>query len=93
MKKEIDALIYAKRYYSAIIGYEEDPYYTEDAAYFRKMAIIKLRKLKDPKNKKEIKLILKNTDNILRREKKKLIDRLSRISSMDRKELKYLERI
>ncbi|NUU94821.1 hypothetical protein XO10_00615 [Marinitoga sp. 1135] len=93
MEKEIDALTYAKRYYSAVKYYKEDPYFAEDAAYYRRMAIVKLRKLHNSKAKKEVKVILKTADKILRGEKKLLIDRLSRISSMDKKELKYLERI
>ncbi|AJW76909.1 hypothetical protein X275_01310 [Marinitoga sp. 1197] len=44
MEKKIDALIYAYRYNSAITDYEDDPYYAEDAAHFRKMAIKKLKK-------------------------------------------------
>ncbi|MBM7559733.1 hypothetical protein [Marinitoga litoralis] len=93
MEKEIDALTYAKRYYSAVKYYEEDPYYAEDAAYYRRMTIVKLRKIHDSKTKKKVKLILKTADKILKNEKKDIINRLSRISSMDKNELNYLKRI
>ncbi|KLO24016.1 hypothetical protein X275_01045 [Marinitoga sp. 1197] len=93
MEKKIDALIYAYRYNSAITDYEDDPYYAEDAAHFRKMAIKKLKKIDDPHIRKEVKKIIKETDHILRKEQKNIIRILSGLSDMDKKELKYLERI
>ncbi|AEX84773.1 Hypothetical protein MPV1_25 [Marinitoga phage MPV1] len=93
MAKKIDALVYAYRYNSAITDYEDDPYYAEDAAYFREMAIKKLKKVTDPRIKKEVTKIIEETDQILKKERKNIIRILSGLSDMDKKELKYLERI
>ncbi|QTA37927.1 hypothetical protein JYK00_09450 [Thermosipho ferrireducens] len=92
-KKKIDALIYAKQYYSAVRYYKIDPYFSEHAAFFRKMAIRKLRKVHDKQTKRLVKTTIKETDHLLRKEKKEFISTLSKFSDMDKKELKYLEKI
>lgn len=93
MEKEEIALLSAKRYYSAITGFEEDPYLAEDAAEYRKETYEYIKSVKDNKLKSEILMIIENSDKFLVKNKRAIIKRLSAISDMDEEDIKYLESI
>ena len=93
MEKEKIALLSAKRYLSAITGYEEDPYLAEDAADYRRETIEYIEKISNKEIKLEILKIVKKADVFLIKNKKNIIERLSAISDMYKEDIEYLENI